>query len=80
MRVDAAVTLTGPFTTASLSGTLTITQGVIYAPEPTGQHVIGSGDPALFNVLDTALASDRDLFPAPSRRCSRTCEWRSRLA
>ena len=31
-----------------------------------GKHVIGAGDPALFNVLDTALVTERDLFPAQS--------------
>ena len=66
VRVDANASLTGPFQTANLNGNATVTQGVIYAPEPTGQHVIGAGDPALFNVLDTALASDRELFPSPS--------------
>jgi translocation and assembly module TamB len=66
LRVDADVSLTGPFRTAYLSGALTITQGVIYAPEPTGRHVIGAGDPALFNVIDTAIANDRNLFPTPS--------------
>jgi translocation and assembly module TamB len=45
---------------------LTVTQGVIYAPEPTGRHVIGPGDPALFNVIDTAIKADRELFPTPS--------------
>ncbi len=66
LRADAAVALTGPFRTANLTGTITVTQGVVYAPEPTGRHVVGAGDPALFNVLDTAMASYRDLFPAPS--------------
>jgi translocation and assembly module TamB len=66
LRADANLSLAGPFRTADLIGDVTVTQGVIYAPEPTGQHVIGAGDPALFNVLDTALASDRNLFPAPS--------------
>jgi translocation and assembly module TamB len=28
--------------------------------------VIGAGDPALFNVIDTAIVSDRELFPAES--------------
>jgi translocation and assembly module TamB len=49
-----------------LSGAATITQGVIYAPESSGRHLIGAGDPALFNVLDTASVADRDLFPAAS--------------
>jgi translocation and assembly module TamB len=66
VRVDAALTLTGPFRLASLAGTVAITQGVVFAPEPTGRHLVGAGDPQLFNVLDTAKASDRNLFPMPS--------------
>jgi hypothetical protein len=63
VRVDAGLAITGPFRSAYLSGAATIVQGVIHAPEPTGRHMIGAGDPALFNVLDTAVAADRDLFP-----------------
>jgi translocation and assembly module TamB len=66
VRVDAGLALTGPFRSAYLSGAVTIVQGVLYAPEPTGRHLIGAGDPALFNVLDTASTSDRSLFPAES--------------
>jgi translocation and assembly module TamB len=39
---------------------------VVYAPEPTGRHLVGAGDPQLFNVLDTAVAGERDLFPTTS--------------
>ncbi|MDB4878312.1 MAG: hypothetical protein JWM41_4758 [Gemmatimonadetes bacterium] len=63
IRVDAGLAFTGPFDKPFLSGAATITQGVIYAPETSGQHLIGAGDPALFNVLDTAIVADRDLFP-----------------
>ena len=66
VQVDAGLALTGPFRNAYLSGAMTITQGVIYAPEPTGRHLIGAGDPALFNVLDTAVTTDQNLFPAQS--------------
>jgi translocation and assembly module TamB len=66
VQVDAGLALTGPFRSAYASGAATITRGVIYAPEPTGRHMIGAGDPALFNVLDTAVAPDRELFPAQS--------------
>ena len=66
LRVDAGVALTGPFRAGYLSGALVITQGVVYAPEPTGRHVVGAGDPQLFNVLDTAVAGERDLFPTMS--------------
>jgi translocation and assembly module TamB len=66
IRIDAGLALTGPFQSAYLSGALTVVQGVIYAPEPTGRHMIGAGDPALFNVLDTAVTADRDMFPPAS--------------
>lgn len=66
IQMDAGLALTGPFQSPYLSGAATVVQGVIYAPEPTGRHLIGAGDPALFNVLDTAMASDRDLFPPSS--------------
>lgn len=66
VQVDAGLALTGPFRDAYLSGAMTITQGVIYAPEPTGRHLATAGDPALFNVLDTAVTADQMLFPPAS--------------
>src|SRR6185437_10809447 len=66
LQIDAGLALTGPFDSAYVSGAATITQGVIYAPETGGQHVIGPGDPALFNVLDTSMVADRELFPPVS--------------
>ncbi len=46
------------------SGDITVTQGVIYAPEPTGERLVGAGDPELFNVLDTTSELAQRLFPA----------------
>ena len=66
VRADAGLRLTGSFASAYLSGQVNITQGVVYAPEPTSRHIIGAGDPDLFNVVDTALMADRELFPAES--------------
>ena len=66
VRADAGLRLTGSFASAYLSGQLNVTQGVVYAPEPTSRHVIGAGDPALFNVVDTSLMADKELFPAES--------------
>lgn len=66
VRVDAGIAMTGPFREAYVSGAVTVTQGVFNAPEAEGRHVISAGDPAIFNVLDTAVMSDRELFPAPS--------------
>jgi translocation and assembly module TamB len=66
VRVDAGIDLKGPFRAGNLTGEVVVTQGVVYAPEPTGRHLLGAGDPQLFNVLDTAVAGERDLFPAMS--------------
>ena len=66
LRLDAGLALTGPYDRAYLSGAVTVDQGVIYAPEPQGRHLIGAGDPALFNVLDTTVDAERNLFPPKS--------------
>ncbi|MEO7086307.1 MAG: translocation/assembly module TamB domain-containing protein [Gemmatimonadaceae bacterium] len=67
LRIDAKLALKGPFNGASLKGNVTLVQGVIYAPEPSQiHHLIGASDPALYNVLDTAVVSERDLFPPQS--------------
>ncbi len=66
LRADAGLALSGPFTRAYVSGQVTVTGGVIYAPEPTGRHVISAGDPGLFNVVDTSTAANKKLFEAPS--------------
>lgn len=66
LRADIDVALNGPFTGAEFTGTARIREGVLYIPEPSGKKLIGAGDPALFSVIDTAVASDRELFPAQS--------------
>jgi autotransporter translocation and assembly factor TamB len=63
IRANMGLALTGPWARPYLSGEITIEEGVIRAPEPTGKHVIGAGDPALFNVIDTSLTVERALFP-----------------
>lgn len=66
LRADAGLALSGPFTRPYLSGQVNVLGGVIYAPEPTGRHVISAGDPGLFNVVDTSTAATKKLFEAPS--------------
>jgi len=66
LQADLGLALTGALHRASLTGQVTVTQGVIYVPEPTGKRVINAGDPALFSVVDTTLQSERDLFPTGS--------------
>jgi translocation and assembly module TamB len=66
VRADAGLALSGPFNRAYVSGRIGIRHGVIYLPEPDGKKVIGSDDPSLFTVLDTALIRDSDLLPTQS--------------
>lgn len=66
MKVDAQLALYGPFRNAFLSGGVRFREGVFNIPEPDDKHVIGTGDPALFNVLDTAVVTERELFPGQS--------------
>ncbi len=63
---SAGLRVSGPITNAYVSGQVTVNHGVIYIPESTGKNLVSQGDPALFAVLDTSLASQRDIFPAQS--------------
>ncbi|MDB4881617.1 MAG: hypothetical protein JWL95_383 [Gemmatimonadetes bacterium] len=66
VHANADLRITGPFAHANVSGQVTVVHGVIYIPESTGKTLVNAGDPALFSVLDTAVATQRDLFPAQS--------------
>lgn len=66
LRADVDVALNGPFTGAAFTGTARIREGTLYIPEPSNKTLIGAGDPALFSVIDTAVASERSIFPAQS--------------
>ncbi len=66
MHADVSLAFTGPLSNGDLRGSVTVLDGVILAPESNGRHVIAEGDPAILAVLDTANASDRELFPARS--------------
>jgi translocation and assembly module TamB len=66
LTADAGIRLTGPLARPYLSGQVQVTGGVIEIPNNGGQHVISAGDPDIFNVVDTSLMADKDLFPAQS--------------
>jgi translocation and assembly module TamB len=66
LTADAGLRLTGPLARPYLSGQVQVTGGVLEFPNPTSQHVISAGDPDIFNVVDTSLIADKDLFPAQS--------------
>ena len=66
IHADAGIRISGPFRQAYVSGQVTILHGVYYIPPSTGKKLVGAGDPSLFSVVDTAMASQRDLFPVQS--------------
>jgi translocation and assembly module TamB len=66
LTADAGLRLTGPLAGPYLSGKVQVTGGVLEFPSPTGKHVISAGDPDIFNVADTSLMSDKELFPTQS--------------
>ena len=63
LHADVGLSLTGPFNDAYLAGLVHIKQGVGYIPEPSSKRIINAGDPAVFAVMDTSVAYDRELFP-----------------
>jgi autotransporter translocation and assembly factor TamB len=64
--VGANLAMVGPFKGAHVTGNLRIRQGVVYIPPSDNKNLVGAGDPALFNVLDTAVMASRELFPSQS--------------
>jgi translocation and assembly module TamB len=66
VHANADLKITGPFTSANVTGRVAVVHGVIYIPESNGKSLIGAGDPQLFSVMDTAVAAEREIFPAQS--------------
>jgi translocation and assembly module TamB len=67
LHADANIRVRGPIDSLTVRGQATILHGVLYIPKSTGKHLVGAGDAELFSVVDTALASQRDIFPAQSK-------------
>ena len=66
VHADAALKIAGPIDSVDVTGQVNVLHGVMYVPESNGKRLVGAGDPALFNVLDTAVATQREIFPAQS--------------
>ncbi|HEU4720990.1 MAG TPA: translocation/assembly module TamB domain-containing protein [Gemmatimonadaceae bacterium] len=66
VHANADLKITGPFAHASVTGRVSVVHGVIYIPETSGKKLVGAGDPQLFSVVDTAVAAEREIFPAQS--------------
>jgi translocation and assembly module TamB len=66
IHANANLKIGGPFAHATVNGDVTVVHGVLYIPEATGKTLVSAGDPALFSVVDTSIALQRELFPAQS--------------
>ncbi|MDQ6717805.1 MAG: translocation/assembly module TamB, partial [Gemmatimonadota bacterium] len=66
LRADAELVMNGPFKGAHITGNVRIRDGVVYIPPSDDKNIIGAGDPALFSVMDTAVVSNKELFPSQS--------------
>ncbi|HET9635453.1 MAG TPA: translocation/assembly module TamB domain-containing protein, partial [Gemmatimonadaceae bacterium] len=66
LTVRANLAMVGPFKDAHVTGDVRIRDGVLYIPPSDNKNLVGAGDPALFNVLDTAVMADREIFPSQS--------------
>ncbi len=66
LRVTAKLAMVGPFKDPHVTGDVRIREGVVNIPPSDNKNLVGQGDPALFNVLDTAVMADRELFPSQS--------------
>ncbi len=66
LRVSANLAMNGPFKDAHVTGNVRIRDGVVNIPPSENKNLVGAGDPALFSVIDTAVLTDRELFPTQS--------------
>ena len=64
--VRANLAMLGPFNDPHVTGDVRVRDGVLYIPPSDNKNLVGTGDPALFNVLDTAVMADREIFPTQS--------------
>jgi autotransporter translocation and assembly factor TamB len=61
--VSSALALRGPVDTLAVGGTIDVVHGIIRIPDPEQFHLINTGDPTLFAVVDTALARALEIAP-----------------
>ena len=66
LKANMNVTINGPFSDTHVGGDVRLLDGFVSVPKSEGKTIIGSHDPALFNVLDTAVMENREIFPAQS--------------
>ena len=64
LEVSTQLAMVGPYTDPHVTGNVRIRDGFVYIPPSDNKNLIGTKDPALFSVLDTAVMANRELFPS----------------
>ena len=60
LRADVDLVVNGPFDRTNIKGRVNVRNGVIIVPEPDNKRVIAAHDPALYQVVDTALVDEQE--------------------
>ncbi|HUQ46815.1 MAG TPA: translocation/assembly module TamB domain-containing protein [Gemmatimonadaceae bacterium] len=66
LNANINLAINGPFNDAHVGGDVRILDGVLFVPKSEGKKIIGTSDPALFSVMDTAVLANREIFPTQS--------------
>jgi len=61
VRADADLKVHGPFDRTYVSGKVSVREGVVIVPESDNKDLISAGDPALYQVVDTARVDEEQL-------------------
>ena len=65
LDVSGGLRLEGSYDRSRLTGSMTVERGTVYIPELIGRDIISLDDPALYNIIDTTLTTNRTLLPKP---------------
>ena len=66
-----AVTLSGSFRDALLSGTLRVERGTVYIPDLIRKNVVDLSDPEFSTAVDTILSRNREVLPKTPRNLAK---------
>jgi translocation and assembly module TamB len=64
LEVSTQLAMVGPYNDPHVTGDVRIRDGYVYIPPSDNKNLIGTDDPALFSVMDTAVMANRELFPS----------------
>ncbi len=65
VTTTSPISLVGPYSGAHVSGSVRVDRGSVYIPELITKRLVDLNDPELVDVVDTTVASNRAILPAP---------------